>query len=404
MSILGSKGQSQNPIKVVASAEEPPEKVSLNKTGYILLAAGSTVMILSLIVVIGSVLGAWMLYTHSGLGYSFYAICGGGVFVAGTGGFISIGLFIGGSCILSGLITTNDLNNESSFQKEKRVHKSNFLLRKKVYQKTLDVSKKGYYEINKNKIKIDSSPMTLNTVCYDEVEALTEKGNFNTQFSVINDDTLSVLVKMRQEGRNPVGINMANRYRKGGGVEEGCPAQEESICRCSNYMLSLNTVKYPFPENGGIYSPHVQVFRKKQDEGFEFMDKPEEVALVAIAAYDLRAGSKDRVDLGLNLYGKLDLETLKNCKKFMDGTKNKIRNMLRTMSANGHTEIVLGALGCGAFENPPTLVTQCFFEVFKENDEFAQCFQRVDFAVLIVVPRDRDNYDAFATLCDQLNS
>jgi len=153
---------------------------------------------------------------------------------------------------------------------------------------------------------------------------------YQTQFAVRSEDTFQVLVDLRGQGKKPVGINLANRSHPGGGVAEGCPAQEESLCRRSNHILGLETQRYPFPENGGIYSPHVQVFRNPD---FTFMEEPVDVALVAIAGYDLREHSPARTSLGLPLTGDLPKDL---GKPFCNGTKDKIRNMLREKTCLNH--------------------------------------------------------------------
>jgi uncharacterized protein (TIGR02452 family) len=104
--------------------------------------------------------------------------------------------------------------------------------------------------------------------------------------------------------------------------------------------------------------------------------------------------------LGLPLHGKLDEVTLQSS-SYCEGTKKKIRNMLRIMAEKGHTQIVLGAGGCGAFQNPPILMSKMFQEVFSEA-EFAGRFERVDFAILRIFQNDQANVDAFSKICNDL--
>jgi hypothetical protein len=66
-----------------------------------------------------------------------------------------------------------------------------------------------------------------------------------------------------------------------------------------------------------------------------------------------------------------------------DATKAKMRLTLRVAAGNGHARVVLGALGCGAFRNPPRDVAACWREVLGEA-EFADgnWFSHIVFAVL----------------------
>lgn len=276
-------------------------------------------------------------------------------------------------------------------------------LRARIYRETLKACKEGYLNQNQVQVKMDHSLMLKETETYKELQPLDPPEElFNTQFSVITEDTFQVLLQRKAEGANPVGINMANRYSPGGGVVEGCPAQEEALCRRSNHILGLKTQDYPLPEHGGIYCPHVQIFRDTEENGYAFLDQPEEVHLVAMAVYDLRHNSKDRSQLSLPLKDSLSPETLRSCDAFMEGTKSKIRNMLRIMAEKGHTHLVLGALGCGAFATPPEIISEIFQIIFNET-EFKGRFGRVDFAILKMVPKDQANIEAFNKICENLN-
>lgn len=65
----------------------------------------------------------------------------------------------------------------------------------------------------------------------------------------------------------------------------------------------------------------------------------------------------------------------------VEGVKNKIRTILRIGLENGHDSLVLGALGCGAFRNPPRHVARLFHEVIEE-EEFFGCYKLLIFAIL----------------------
>ena len=48
---------------------------------------------------------------------------------------------------------------------------------------------------------------------------------------------------------------------------------------------------------------------------------------------------------------------------------------------HGHDSLVLGALGCGAFCNPPSHIAKLFHEVFEEP-EFKNKYRLISFAIL----------------------
>lgn len=65
----------------------------------------------------------------------------------------------------------------------------------------------------------------------------------------------------------------------------------------------------------------------------------------------------------------------------IEGTKNKMRTILRIGLRHGHDSLVLGALGCGAFCNPPSHIARLFHEVFEEP-EFKNKYRLISFAIL----------------------
>lgn len=202
-----------------------------------------------------------------------------------------------------------------------------------------------------------------------------------TAIQVVDRDTIDAALTLKLLGFNPVAINLANEDHPGGGVETGAAAQEESEFRRSNYHESLYLHEnphlraqmiggYKIPETGVVYSPNVQVFRIGPERGFEFM-APQTLAFIAVAAYDLNpAHHSPNIPPGFNL-----------TMAYINGMKAKIRTYLRVAILENHDAIVAGALGCGAFQNDPNVVSQLFLEVLQEP-EFAGRFLRIVFAVI----------------------
>ena len=70
--------------------------------------------------------------------------------------------------------------------------------------------------------------------------------------------------------------------------------------------------------------------------------------------------------------------------------KNKVRMVLETFEYHNCTHIVLGAWGCGAFNNPPKQVADIFLNVLQDF-----CFEHVLFAILTPWPKDYENLKCF---------
>jgi uncharacterized protein (TIGR02452 family) len=262
-------------------------------------------------------------------------------------------------------------------------------------------------------VPIDNTSVIERTRVYETVDNLPEDNKkYETAFLVTEDDTFNVAERLLLENPNRrIGVlNMANKDHPGGGVKTGCSAQEEALSRRSNLMVGLETQKktqkYHIPPVGGIYSPGVQVFRKSGDgkNGYEFMEKPFEVGVVSVPAYDLRLKTFDRQRLGIKLDATITPELLnKPHSLFLKGTAEKIRNMLRTLAKEGHEEIVLSAFGCGAFKNNPKVVAGIFKDIFNEK-EFLGRFKAVHFAILNSQSEtDQANVDEFTKVCKTLS-
>ena len=61
--------------------------------------------------------------------------------------------------------------------------------------------------------------------------------------------------------------------------------------------------------------------------------------------------------------------------------ERKIHNLLATCRAHGATHLVLSALGCGAFRNPPDHVAALFRAALVDSGVFARSFKQIVFAI-----------------------
>jgi len=71
--------------------------------------------------------------------------------------------------------------------------------------------------------------------------------------------------------------------------------------------------------------------------------------------------------------------------------EKRIRRVLDLAKAEGAEAIILGAFGCGAFENPPDVVAWAMRMAVKD---YLYDFDTIEFAVYCT-PRDRQNYETF---------
>ena len=109
------------------------------------------------------------------------------------------------------------------------------------------------------------------------------------------------------------------------------------------------------------------------------------VDVLTCAAPNLRAIPNNAMNPGTGAPVKVsDRELLELHKKWA-------RHMLAAAAVNGAEILVLGAFGCGAFQNKPEVVARAYRETI---DEFTPFFERIEFAVYCS-PRDSKNYEVF---------
>ena len=173
-------------------------------------------------------------------------------------------------------------------------------------------------------------------------------------------------------------LNFANAYHPGGGVKNGAMAQEECLCRSSNLYSALtlpyflrNYYKWNSRNTGDmgtdavIWSPGVTVF--KTDDAVPMEMKREDwfqVNVLTCAAPYFDKNKKHPVTM----------------EKLRDVFYHRIRNILEVAIANDTDILVLGAFGCGAFNNPPELVADVCRELLVDKGYF-RFFRKIAFAI-----------------------
>ena len=257
-------------------------------------------------------------------------------------------------------------------------------LRAKEYRNTVELVNNGYYftEEGEKVIFENIDKMVSGTRFYTKEFYVNHISTIvgRTTIEVINSDCLEEGIKLLDAGYTPAILNMASRQNPGGGVTKCAGTQEETIFRRTNIFRSLyqftsyagqygvhkSAYQYPMDRNyGGIYTPCVTIFREGEKTGYKLMKRPREIAFISVAGMNR---PKLRFD-GI-------IEDI-----LVEPIKNKIRTILRLGLVHGHDSLVLGALGCGAFCNPPRHIARLFHEVIMEM-EFVNKYKHIVFAIL----------------------
>ena len=157
----------------------------------------------------------------------------------------------------------------------------------------------------------------------------------------------------------------------------------------SSLSETLDQADYPINGPVGIYSPGVAIFRKSKEQKYTNYTSEEKVHYVAIltaaATNKPKTCSKPKTE---NSYAPPGLYYADP--KEPELLREKIRIILRMAAYHGHSRIVLGAIGCGAFCNPRERVAELFFHVFMEEEFTGGWFEHIVFAIT-----ERDTTDGW---------
>ena len=209
-----------------------------------------------------------------------------------------------------------------------------------------------------------------------EVKSLSkhEKLALFQRIDVWEATTFYEAIYMKKKVSNKVCVlNFASSTQPGGGVLNGRNAQEEALSRQSTLYFSLVTQKGfyehnkkfydPFGTDYMIYSPNVIIIRDDNDELIE----PIKVSVISAVAVNYseikqtyKKGEKDQV-----VYDKM---------------KNRCRRILKLCLLKGNDVIILGAFGCGVFQNSPKMVSSIFKELLVD-ESIGIYFKKVIFAI-----------------------
>lgn len=225
----------------------------------------------------------------------------------------------------------------------------------------------------------------------DEIvlQVIAQPGNLATTFAVANETTLQAcarLVGSQQYQRIGV-LNFASARHPGGGFLRGARAQEESLARSSGLYHSLR--QYPqFYEfhraqdttlysDRMIYSPACPVLR--DDEG-AWLARPYLVDFITSPAPN--AGAVMRNEPA-------------NRERIVPVLIQRAGKVLALAGRQQCEALVLGAWGCGVFQNDPATVAQVFARYLRPDGVFGGQFRHVCFAVYDT-SRTQDTFGAFA--------
>ncbi|MFF5027332.1 TIGR02452 family protein [Streptomyces collinus] len=197
-----------------------------------------------------------------------------------------------------------------------------------------------------------------------------------TSFEVTGESSLEAARRLADA---PVAVlNFASARNPGGGYLNGAQAQEEALCRASALYTCLlrarpfydhhRAHRDPFYTDRVIHTPAVPVFR---DDRGGLLPEPFAAGFLTAAAPNagvVRRTAPDRA-------GELPAALARRAER-----------VLETAAAQGYRRLVLGAWGCGVFQNDPAQVAGAFRTLLGPGGRFARTFEHVVFGILDRTP------------------
>jgi uncharacterized protein (TIGR02452 family) len=260
--------------------------------------------------------------------------------------------------------------------KEKRIE---------IAKSTIRILEEGYYSNRKGTIISIEEALEKcieNSILYrpdliksasDKVDSTRAINSNLTRFDVWDGTTLEAASTLWQAGIADIAVlNFASAKNPGGGFLNGSQAQEESIARSSGlypclqkhsdmYMINKAYGSCLYSDNM-IYSPRVPVFR---DDDGNLLDLPYLISIITSPAVNAGAIKRNEPD---------------KLSQIDEVVINRLEKVLSVALLNGHRKIILGAWGCGVFENNPEDIAR-YFEVHLKSGRFSNQFERVVFAI-----------------------
>ncbi|MGW2418682.1 TIGR02452 family protein [Streptomyces sp. NPDC001709] len=198
----------------------------------------------------------------------------------------------------------------------------------------------------------------------------------DTVFEVTGESSLEAARRLADA---PVAVlNFASARNPGGGYLNGAQAQEEALCRASALYACLLTARSfydhhrahrdPFYTDRVIHSPAVPVFR---DDRGRLLPEPYLAGFLTAAAPNAGVVRRTEPERAAELPGALAA---------------RAERVLEAAAAHGYRRLVLGAWGCGVFQNDPVQVAGAFRALLGPGGRFDRMFEHVVFGVLDRTP------------------
>ncbi|MCR5748213.1 MAG: TIGR02452 family protein [Lachnospiraceae bacterium] len=215
--------------------------------------------------------------------------------------------------------------------------------------------------------------------------------HFPRNVYVEDNDTVETALNV-YNGKKMALLNFANAYHPGGGVLRGAIAQEEDLCRATSLYPVLNCKenrsrfydkhlmhRSAYGTSDILYSPGIIILKVKELD-YELLPKEEMIQVDVITCAAPQFNHKLDDDAPDIVKERLRQAHINRGKRIIEcAVKNEVE------------VLILGAFGCGAFNNDPHIVASAYRELMLAYSHY---FDRVEFAIYCR-ENERTNYDVF---------
>ncbi|MEU9256306.1 TIGR02452 family protein [Streptomyces sp. NPDC048270] len=208
-------------------------------------------------------------------------------------------------------------------------------------------------------------------------------GGAGTAVEVTGESSTAAARRLVAQAAAVAVLNFASARNPGGGYVRGAKAQEEALCRASAlYETLLEAPEYyeahraersTFYTDRVIHSPGVPVFR---DDRGGLLEEPFRVGFLTSPAPNAGTIRRQEPERAGEIPGAL---------------ARRAGLVLEVAALHGYRGLVLGAWGCGVFQNDPAVVAEAFRALLAGR--FAGVFDRVVFGILDRKPEPREAFE-----------
>ena len=227
----------------------------------------------------------------------------------------------------------------------------------------------------KLKASVAESVKNQKLILESEKLPVVDKKHFSDEAKVVVSTKRTFEAASGYAGQKVAVHSFASPYKPGGGVLRGAGAQEECLCRCSGLYFCLSVpelekgfysphrkAKNPIGTADIIYTPAVTVFKTDTAKP-QLMDEAAwyDVDVITCAAPDLRV-KKSFHDIRNNVTPIVKITD----KELLEIHKKRLSRILDVAVLNDAEVVILGAFGCGAYQNKPEVVARAAKEVIAD--------------------------------------